>query len=72
MEGISAHQLSKEAAITLRRTYHYLRRLRQKKLLFALKKPRAYELTDKGKEIASVLDEVNNLVSSAAMLVLQH
>jgi len=71
MQGISARQLSKEAKITLRRIYKYLRRLREKKLVFALKKPRTYELTEQGREIAVFLDEVSNIVASAAMLVLQ-
>lgn len=70
-EGVSAHQLSKEAKITLRRTYKYLRRLREKQLVFALRKPRTYKLTDKGHEIAKVLKQVSNLTSSTAMLVLQ-
>lgn len=70
-EGISTSQLSKEAKITVRRTYKYLLRLRQKKLVFALKSPRTYQLTEKGKEIAAILDEVNSLVTSAALLVVQ-
>lgn len=72
MEGISAHQLSKQAEITLRRTYKYLRRLREKKLVFALRKPRTYTLKVQGREIAALLDEINSLVASMAMLVLQH
>jgi predicted transcriptional regulator len=70
-QGVAARQLSKEAQISLRRTYKYLHRLREKKLVFALKKPRTYKLTDKGREIARVLRHVGNLASSAAMIVLQ-
>jgi predicted transcriptional regulator len=59
--GISARSLSKEAGINLRRTYKYLRRLRDKKLVFALKTPRTYELTQRGTEIARLLDDVARL-----------
>jgi len=72
LEGISARQLSMNTKITLRRTYKYLRRLREKKLVFALKKPRTYELTVYGKETAALLDEMNQLVSFTVMPVLQH
>jgi predicted transcriptional regulator len=71
LEGISSHQISKEARITLRRTYKYLRRLREKKLVFALKKPRTYVLTEQGKEVAAFLGRVNELSSSAVMPLLQ-
>jgi len=65
LDGISARQLSAQAKITLRRTYKYLRRLREKKLVFALKKPRTYSLTTQGRETAALLDEVERLSSSA-------
>jgi len=70
-EGISARQLSKEVRITMRRTYKYLRQLRDKKLVFALKKPRTYELTMLGKETAVLLNEMRKLTASTAMLILQ-
>lgn len=70
-QGVAARQLSKEAGISLRRTYKYLHRLREKKLVFALKKPRTYKLTDKGREIAKILRHVSSLASSTAMVVLQ-
>lgn len=71
LEGVSAHQLSNEAKITLRRTYKYLRRLRTKKLVFALKQPRTYELTEQGKEVAVLLSEMSQLTESMAMPILQ-
>ena len=40
--GISARALSKEAGISLRRTYKYLRRLTKKRLVFARRRPRTY------------------------------
>jgi predicted transcriptional regulator len=59
--GISARNLSKEVEINLRRTYKYLRRLKAKKLVFALKMPRTYELTEMGVEIAQLLEEITLL-----------
>lgn len=56
--GISAHNLSKKVGINLRRTYKYLRKLRNKKLVFALKMPRTYELTESGTGIAQLFNEV--------------
>jgi DNA-binding HxlR family transcriptional regulator/predicted transcriptional regulator len=56
--GISARDLSKEVGINLRRTYKYLRRLRDNELVFALRMPRTYELTQSGTEIAQLLEEV--------------
>lgn len=63
--GISARSLSKEVGINLRRTYKYLRRLRNKKLVFALKMPRTYELTQSGTEIAQLLEEVARLTMTS-------
>jgi predicted transcriptional regulator len=68
LTGISAHQLTKEVRITLRRTYKYLRRLREKKIVFALKMHRTYELTINGKEIASVLDKMAKLTTDSLNL----
>lgn len=71
-EGITARQLSLEAKITLRRTYKYLRRLRDKKLVFALKKKRTYDLTTQGRKIAELLNDMDNLVTSIVVPVLRH
>ena len=60
--GISAHKLSKEVGINLRRTYKYLRKLRKRRLVFTRKKPRTYELTPSGMELANFLEETANLV----------
>jgi len=64
--GMSARQLSKEVGITLRRTYQYLRRLREKKLVFAQKKPLTYELTTDGRKIANFLEAVTQVALSAS------
>lgn len=64
--GIPARNLSREVNINVRRTYKYLRRLREKKLVFAQAKPKIYELTPSGKEIASLLEEITNYALSAS------
>jgi DNA-binding HxlR family transcriptional regulator len=61
-EGISAKKLAEKTGISLRRTYKYLRGLKGKKLVFARKTPKAYSLTDKGEKLASILQELQNLV----------
>jgi predicted transcriptional regulator len=61
-EGISAKKLAEKTGISLRRTYKYLRGLKGKKLVFARKTPKAYGLTDKGEKLASILQELQNLV----------
>jgi len=63
--GISVRQLSKVVGINLRRTFKYLRRLREKKLVFALKVHRTYELTVQGREIMNILDEMEKLALSS-------
>jgi predicted transcriptional regulator len=61
-EGISAKKLAEKTGISLRRTYKYLRALKGKKLVFTRKTPKAYSLTDKGEKLASLLQELQNLV----------
>ena len=57
-EGVSTRKLSKSVGITLRTTYKYLRRLREKQLVSTKNMPQTYELTKLGKEVASFLDEL--------------
>lgn len=64
--GVSARNLSKRVGITLRRTYKYLRKLREKQLVFTKNQPLTYELTALGKEVASFLDNLIRLVSTAS------
>jgi len=64
--GISARALSKEAGISIRRTYKYLRLLTKKRLVFTRKRPRTYALTLSGKEIAACLEEMAKLVSTVS------
>jgi predicted transcriptional regulator len=61
-EGISAKKIAEKTGISLRRTYKYLRGLKGKKLVFTRKTPKAYSLTDKGAKLASILQELHNLV----------
>lgn len=61
-EGISAGKLAKETGLSLRRTYKYLRGLKGKKLVFIRKTPKAYGLTCKGEKLASVLQELQQIV----------
>lgn len=64
-EGISAGKLSKETELSMRRTYKYLRGLKGKKLVFVRRTPKAYGLTDKGEILASVLQELEQVVDEA-------
>ena len=61
-EGISAKKIAEKTGTSLRRTYKYLRGLKGKKLVFTRKTPKAYSLTDKGAKLASLLQELQNLV----------
>jgi predicted transcriptional regulator len=61
-EGISAGKLAKEASLSMRRTYKYIRGLKGKKLVFIRKSPKAYELTCKGEQLADVLQELQDIV----------
>jgi len=64
-EGISARKLAREAGISLRRTYKYLRRLKGKKLVFVRRRPASYSITSKGAEIGTMLEAVHNLATEA-------
>ena len=61
-EGISAGKLAKETELSMRRIYKYLRGLKGKKLVFIRRTPKAYGLTDKGEMLASLLQEVQQIV----------
>jgi predicted transcriptional regulator/DNA-binding HxlR family transcriptional regulator len=66
-EGISAGKLAKETELSMRRTYKYLRGLKGKKLVFIRRTPKAYGLTDKGEMLATVLQEVQQIVDETWM-----
>jgi DNA-binding HxlR family transcriptional regulator/predicted transcriptional regulator len=61
-EGISAGKLAKETGLSMRRTYKYLRGLKGKKLVFVRRTPKAYGLTCKGEMLATVLQELQQIV----------
>ena len=61
-EGISAGKLAKQAELSMRRIYKYLRGLKGKKLIFIRRTPKAYGLTTKGQKLAKVLQELQQIV----------
>jgi predicted transcriptional regulator/DNA-binding transcriptional ArsR family regulator len=61
-EGISAKKLAEETGLSLRRIYKYLRGLKGKKLVFTRKTPKTYSLTGKGEKLASLLQDLQDLV----------
>lgn len=61
-EGISAKKLAEKIELSIRRVYKYLRGLKGKKLVFTRKNPKAYGLTVKGKKLAALLQDLQNLV----------
>jgi predicted transcriptional regulator len=62
-EGISAGKLSNKSGISLRRTYKYIRKLKGKKLVFERRRPLTYSLTAQGLRVASMLENIGNLVA---------
>jgi predicted transcriptional regulator len=64
-EGISARKLAREAGISLRVTYKYLRKLKGKKLVFAKKRPASYSLTAKGVKMCKMLEAIHDLAAEA-------
>jgi predicted transcriptional regulator len=64
-EGISARPLAKEAGISLRRTYKYLRTLKGKKLVFTRERQTTYSTTAKGVKVGKMLEEVHKLTAEA-------
>jgi predicted transcriptional regulator len=71
-DGISARKLAQKTAISLRRTYRYLRKLKGKKLIFARKKPVSYWLTSKGTQVTKMIhatcDLAIELLQTTALL----
>jgi DNA-binding HxlR family transcriptional regulator len=61
-EGISAKKLAEKTRLSIRRIYKYLRGLKGKKLVFTRKTLKSYSLTGKGEKLASLLQELQNLV----------
>jgi predicted transcriptional regulator len=64
-EGISARKLAREAGISLRATYKYLRKLKGKKLVFTRKISASYSLTAKGVKMCKMLEAIRDLAADA-------
>jgi predicted transcriptional regulator len=64
-EGIPAGKLARETALSMRRTYKYVRGLKGKKLIFTRRTPKVYGLTCKGKKCALVIHELEQIVEAA-------
>jgi DNA-binding HxlR family transcriptional regulator len=62
--GIPAGKLAKETGLCIRRTYKYLRGLKGKKLIFTRRTPKAYGLTCKGEKLASVMQDLQQIVEA--------
>jgi DNA-binding HxlR family transcriptional regulator len=61
-DGVPAGKLSKDAGLSMRRTYKCLRALKGKKLIFFRRSPKLYALTCKGEKLALVLQELEIVV----------
>jgi predicted transcriptional regulator/DNA-binding HxlR family transcriptional regulator len=59
-EGIAAGKLARKAAMSLRRTYKYLRKLKGKKLVFVRTKRKVFALTASGIEAAGKLERMHH------------
>jgi predicted transcriptional regulator len=64
-EGIPAGKLARETGVCMRITYRYVRRLKGKKLIFTRRTPKVYGLTCKGKALALVIRELQEIVEAA-------
>ncbi|MBK5134077.1 hypothetical protein JJE00_06585 [Candidatus Bathyarchaeota archaeon] len=62
--GFPVKKIAKKAQLSVRRVYKYLRGLKGKKLVFTRKTPKKYELTGKGKKLASILKNLTDLVKN--------
>jgi DNA-binding HxlR family transcriptional regulator len=62
-DGTSAGILAKKTGFSMRRTYKILRGLKGKKLVFTRRTPKVYGLTCEGTKLASVLQEIQNMVN---------
>jgi len=61
-EGIAADKLAKLVGLSQRRTYKHIRHLKGKKLVFVRNIPRTYSLTEDGKKLATILQNLTRKV----------
>ena len=64
-QGISAGKLANQTRFSTRVTYRCIKHLKGKKLVFQRKTPKAYDLTDKGRKLAVVLNDLQQTVEEA-------
>jgi predicted transcriptional regulator len=64
-KGISAGKLAIQTKVSTRVTYRCIKHLKGKKLVFQRRTPKAYDLTEKGKILATALDDLQNTVEDA-------
>lgn len=62
--GFPVKKIAMEAKLSVRRVYKYLKGLKGKKLVFTRKSPKIYKLTGKGKKLAVILEDLNQLVEN--------
>jgi len=61
-QGISAGKLASQTKVSTRVTYRCIKHLKGKKLVFQRRTPKAYDLTNKGKKLATVLRDLQQTV----------
>jgi predicted transcriptional regulator len=64
-QGISAGKLANQTRFSTRVTYRCLKHLKGKKLVFQRRMPKAYDLTNKGKQLATILYNLQQTVEDA-------
>jgi predicted transcriptional regulator len=64
-QGISAGNLASKTRFSTRATYRYIKHLKRKKLIFQRKTSKTYDLTNKGRKLATVLHDVQQIVEDA-------
>jgi predicted transcriptional regulator/predicted DNA-binding ArsR family transcriptional regulator len=62
--GFPVKKIATEVQLSIRRVYKYLRGLKGKKLVFTRKTPKTYDLTSRGKKLASLLKDLLDLVEN--------
>lgn len=63
-QGVTVQELSQRAAVSVRRTFKYLRTLREKGIVYAEKPTPKLALTDKGKEYAVLFSTIAGALGS--------
>ena len=64
-QGISAGKLASKTRVSTRVTYRCIKHLKGKKLVFQRRTPKAYDLTNKGRKLATVFHDLQQTVEDA-------